>query len=99
MKVKNKKLNNICYVESIYGVYIVPEIRRWVTEWKSQQAYISIPLEPSPPSATWDIPPYHPFSIVAPLTSAAGNIVVGDVDWLVAADPISFNLIFCSISY
>ena len=30
-------------------------------------------LEPSPPSALWDIPPNHPFSIVAPLAYAAGN--------------------------
>ena len=60
----------------------VTEIRRWVTEWKSQQttlAYISTPTALATLS-NLRRPSQPPFSIVAILAFAAGNIVVGDVD-------------------
>ena len=59
-----------------------PEIRRWVTEWKSQQttlAYISTPRALATLSNLRH-PSQPPFSIVSILAFAAGNIVVGDVD-------------------
>ena len=68
----------------LYLLIFIPIDIYWfeVTEWKSQKttlAYISTPRALATLSNLRH-PSQPPFSIVAILASAAGNIVVGDVD-------------------